>query len=85
MRMLAKVPRVITRSLPRRDPKLLKSRGDSCSWRYRPAGPSGLIAPAGEMWSVVTESPKAAEPAPRIGWIGPGSAARSIRNGGSWI
>ena len=51
-----------------------------------PAGLSAAIEPAGEMWSVVTESPKAASTrAPRIGWIGPGSAARSTRNGGSWM
>ena len=28
-----------------------------CSERYRPAGESFLMEPAGEMWSVVMESP----------------------------
>lgn len=31
-----------------------------CSVRYLPAGVSALMAPAGEMWSVVTESPSLA-------------------------
>ena len=47
--------------------------------RYLPAGLSLAIEPAGEMWSVVTESPNAPrQRAPRIGWIGPGCGARSI-------
>ena len=32
-------------------------RSTPCSTRYVPAGESGWIEPAGEMWSVVTESP----------------------------
>ena len=57
-RMLANVPRIITSWLPRRDPYELKSRRSTpCSDRYLPAGASALIAPAGEMWSVVIESP----------------------------
>ena len=37
------------------------------------------------MWSVVTESPRAANArAARIGRIGPGSAGKSTKNGGSW-
>ncbi len=35
-------------------------RSTPCPVRYSPAGPSLLIAPAGEMWSVVTESPSLA-------------------------
>ena len=31
-----------------------------CSASHSPAGESGLMAPAGEMWSVVTESPNLA-------------------------
>ncbi len=59
--MFAKVPRIITSWLPRRDPYELKSRGSTpCSIRYSPAGESFLIAPAGEMWSVVTLSPSTA-------------------------
>src|SRR6185437_4032078 len=58
MRMLAKVPRTITSSLPRREPYELKSFGSTPrAIRYLPAGESFLIAPAGEMWSVVMESP----------------------------
>ena len=54
--------------------------------RYFPAGLCEAIEPAGEMWSVVTESPKASRTrAPRIGSIGPGSADMSIKNGGSWM
>src|SRR3954464_14648671 len=60
-RMLAKVPRIMTSWLPRRDPYELKSRlSTPCSDRYFPAGESALIEPAGEMWSVVTESPSLA-------------------------
>ena len=57
-RTLANVPRTITSWLPRREPYELKSlRSTPCSIRYGRPGESGLIAPAGEMWSVVTESP----------------------------
>ena len=57
-RTFANVPRTITSWLPRREPYELKSfRSTPCSTRYVPAGESGLIEPAGEMWSVVTESP----------------------------
>jgi aconitate hydratase len=31
-----------------------------CSWSHRPAGDLAAIEPAGEMWSVVTESPRRA-------------------------
>ena len=31
-----------------------------CSFSHWPAGDDSLIAPAGEMWSVVIESPKSA-------------------------
>ena len=42
-----------------------------------PAGLSLAIDPAGEMWSVVTESPNAARHrAPQIGWIGGGDGAQ---------
>src|SRR5918998_4252598 len=66
--VFAKVPRTSTSWLPRRDPYELKS--DSATpWptRYRPAGESFLMLPAGEMWSVVTLSPRTAITlAPRI-------------------
>src|SRR4030042_2024026 len=65
--MFPTVPRVITRSFPRRLPKELKSRtGTPCSIRKRPAGPSAGIAPAGEMASVVTESPNRASTRARV-------------------
>ena len=52
------VPRVITWSFPRRDPKLLNIlTGTPRLSRYSPAGDAALICPAGEIWSVVTESP----------------------------
>ena len=58
-RMLANVPRIITSWLPRRAPYELKSRAARrrARCRYCAAGLSVAIAPAGEMWSVVTESP----------------------------
>ena len=71
-RMFANVPRVMTRSLPRRDPKELNiEMGTLLSLRYSPAGPSDLIAPAGLMWSVVTESASLSrQRAPVIGSMG---------------
>ena len=58
MRMLAKVPRIITSWLPRRVPYWLKSATATlCCSRYSPAGDDGLMEPAGEMWSVVILSP----------------------------
>src|SRR5438309_504097 len=76
-RMLANVPRIITSWLPRRDPYELKSRFSTpCDARYAPAGESGLIEPAGEMWSVVTESPSfASTRAPSMSETGSGDAA----------
>ncbi len=59
--MLAKVPRIMTSWLPRRAPNELKSRGCTpCAIRYFAAGPDLEMLPAGEMWSVVTESPSTA-------------------------
>ena len=86
-RMLAKVPRVITRSLPRREPyELNMLRGTPAPRRYLPAGDSGSIDPAGEMWSVVTDWPSLARTrAPEIALIGAASAVRSTKKGGSWM
>ena len=58
-RMFPKVPRIITSWLPRREPKLLKSRGSTpCSLQVPARGRVGAGSrPAGEMWSVVIESP----------------------------
>src|SRR2546423_13964826 len=83
-RMLANVPRIITSWLPRRDPYELKSRRSTpCDARYRPAGESGLIAPAGEMWSVVTESPSLASTrAPAMSVTGDGVADMPSKYGG---
>ena len=83
-RMFANVPRIITSWLPRREPYELKSRGATpCSCRYAPAGPSRLIEPAGEMWSVVTLSPSSASTrAPRSSEISCGSAGMPSKYGG---
>ena len=57
-RTLANVPRTMTSWLPRRAPYELKSDGlTPRSIRYRPAGLSALMEPAGEIWSVVMLSP----------------------------
>src|SRR3954466_5698164 len=82
--MLANVPRIITSWLPRREPYELKSRRSTpCSVRYRPAGESGLIELAGEMWSVVTESPSfASTRAPEMSRTGAGSACMPSKYGG---
>ena len=59
--MLAKVPRIITSWLPRREPYELKSLLlDAVLVEVPRGGESFLIEPAGEMWSVVTESPSRA-------------------------
>ena len=83
-RMLAKVPRIITSWLPRREPYELNSwRATPCSARYLPAGESALIEPAGEMWSVVTESPSLASTrAPAMSCTGCGSFAMPSKYGG---
>ena len=60
-RTLAKVPRIMTSWLPRRAPYELKSLGGTpFDRRYLPAGLSAGMDPAGEIWSVVTESPSIA-------------------------
>ena len=83
-RTLANVPRIITSWLPRREPYELKSRGSTpLSISHRPAGESFLIAPAGEMWSVVTLSPRTASTrAPVIGSTGAGSGSMPSKNDG---
>ena len=44
------------------------------------------MSPAGEMWSVVTESPqRTSTRAPEKSSTGAGSAAVSAKNGGSWM
>jgi hypothetical protein len=59
--MFANVPRIMTSWLPRRAPYELKSTGCTpCSTRYFAAGLVFEMLPAGEMWSVVTESPSSA-------------------------
>src|SRR5690606_28428562 len=69
---------------PRRDPYELNScRGTPRSDRYFPAGESGLIEPAGEMWSVVTESPSfASTRAPLMSATGCGSRVIPSKYGG---
>ena len=57
--MLPNVPLAITASFPLLEPKLLKSLGLSpLLARYLAAGEFLGMEPAGEMWSVVTESPR---------------------------
>ena len=86
-RMLANVPRVMTRSLPRREPYELNIGGwTPFEIRYWPAGLETAIEPAGLMWSVVTESPRSARTrAPVTGVIGLTSGVRSVKNGGNWM
>jgi hypothetical protein len=54
--------------------------------RNLPAGVSSLKAPAGEMWSVVTESPRMASGRSfaREG-TGGGVIEKPLKNGGSWM
>ena len=59
--MFANVPLIITSWLPRREPYELKSDGGwPCAMSHCPAGLVFAIEPAGEMWSVVIESPSIA-------------------------
>ena len=83
-RMLAKVPRIITSCWPRRAPYELNSSGPTpCAWSHWPAGDQAAIEPAGEMWSVVTESPRTARTrAPPMSVIGSGSGRSPSKNGG---
>ena len=54
------------------------------SWSHWPAGLQAGMTPAGEMWSVVTESPSTASTrAPLRGLMGAGSADRPLKNGGA--
>src|SRR5699024_11469462 len=85
--LFAKVPRIITSWFPRREPYELKSLGDTpCSISHFPAGVSLPMAPAGEMWSVVTESPNLPSTRrPLSGSTVPASLARSWKNVGFWM
>src|SRR6478609_774706 len=54
-----------------------------CSARYLPAGLSFLMAPAGLMWSVVTESPSLSSTrAPEMSATGSGSSGMPSKYGG---
>ena len=58
-------------------------RSTPCSARYVAAGVSGLMLPAGLMWSVVTESPSLASTrAPAMSVTGDGSGAMPSKYGG---
>src|SRR6185295_14047329 len=86
IRTLANVPRIITSWLPRREPYELKSAlVTPFSFSQIPAGDDSLIAPAGEMWSVVIESPN--RPIARAPWIaaggGGGCISKPSKKGGS--
>ena len=51
--------------------------------RYLPAGPFFLMEPAGEMWSVVTESPRTArQRAARMSFHGSGRGGHAVEVGG---
>ena len=82
--MLPKVPRTSTSCWPRRAPYELNSSGPTpCAWSHWPAGDHGAIDPAGEMWSVVTESPSTASTrAPTMSPTGAGSRVMPSKNGG---
>src|SRR6516164_3742124 len=85
IRTLANVPRIITSWWPRREPYELKSAlVTPCSFSQLPAGDDSLIDPAGEMWSVVIESPNSA--IARAPWIaaggGGGVISKCPKNGG---
>ncbi len=82
--MFANVPRTITSWLPRRAPYELKSLGSTPSAiRYFAAGLFFAMLPAGEMWSVVTESPSSASTcAPLMSLSAPGSFGRFSKKGG---
>ena len=63
----------------------MKSAGSTpLACRYLPAGESVLIEPAGEMWSVVIESPNSAmmrAPLTEVG-AGAGCCVKPSKNGG---
>ncbi len=82
--MLPNVPRIITSWWPRRAPYELKSTGATPrAWSHVPAGDQAGMEPAGEMWSVVTESPsQASTRAPRMSVTGAGSRPMPAKNGG---
>src|SRR3954463_16386710 len=85
MRTFANVPRIITSWLPGRDPYELKSAFETpCSFSHRPAGDASLIEPAGEMWSVVIESPNSAIARARLTPVPatPGTIVKPSKNGG---
>src|SRR5690349_7560067 len=83
-RMFANVPRIITSWLPRRAPYELKSFFVTpCSMSHLPAGEDCGMLPAGEMWSVVIESPSNARHlAPAIGRIPGGDMVMPSKYGG---
>merc|ERR1719253_951485 len=74
-------------SLPRRDPEELKSFASTPrSCRYRAAGELLAILPAGEMWSVVIESPTFRSAyALLMSLTAGGSIVMSWKNGGLWM
>src|SRR5687768_3506528 len=82
--MLANVPRIMTSWFPRREPYELNSFVFTpCSISHLPAGLAAGIDPAGEMWSVVIESPNfPSTRAPRIGRTPGGSSVMPSKKGG---
>ena len=84
MRTFPKVPRIMTSWFPRREPKVLKSSTFTpLSCRYRLAGSRFGMAPAGEMWSVVTDCPRRARTrAPSMSSTGGSSVVMPSKKGG---
>ncbi len=82
--MLLNVPRSITSWFTRREAKELNCSGATPrAMRYRPATPSGGMAPTGEIWSVVMESPsKASGRRPARSATGAGLRERPSKKGG---
>src|SRR3954466_7455397 len=83
-RIFPDVPRIIASWWPRRAPYELNCSGLApCSCSHVPAGLHAGIVPAGEMWSVVTESPRTAKArAPTTSVTSAGSGDRPSKNGG---
>jgi hypothetical protein len=84
---LAKVPLAITSSFPLLAPYELKSfYSTPLAIKYLPAGEFLVMFPAGEIWSVVIESPKEAKQyASVISLISGRDFSTLLKKGGSWI
>ena len=80
---LANVPRTMTSWLALRDPYELNSAGATpLDLRYLPASVPSAKDPAGDMWSVVMESPSFARHLALTMFLLSGSSSMSSKNGG---